>query len=83
VLRRRSARVDDAGRIDGAEVDERPQDVGAGDRLPPLGNEPVEVARVVEHDAIESGPASFTDDGDIHGFDLRARHSPEPGRGTV
>ncbi len=71
-------------RIDGTEVEQRPQDVGAGDPGLPQRSQPLEIARSVDHDAVVRGQASPCAHLDhIDRVVVRPWDAPERGRRAV
>ena len=69
--------------IDGTEIEQRPQDVGAGDVASSLRGEPLEVLRAMDHHAGEGGESSAADDDDIDRLPMRTLESPEVRSRTV
>ena len=72
--------ADTAG-IDGAEVEHRPQDVGAGNAGAALWSQAFEVSRPVDHEVVESveSPSRRRSD-HVERLVIMTRYAPEVGR---
>ncbi len=69
--------------IDCTEIEERSQDVGAGDVAPSLRCEPLDIVRTMNHHPGEGRESSATDDDDVDRFATGTLDSPEVCRGTM